>query len=168
MGDPNVANSGVSMCWVIAPTVISFIGAGSSVWAAVISWKKERSVKKEIKENRFDKKLNDICCSLDELLDMCIEYWGVTNLKPDERNTKGHKITYNCKQISNILTRLSEKYKDFVNDYIVEFINDFNDIKNEATGGNFQSKLFQVDDEKIISLQNKIADFKDKVNSKMC
>ncbi len=86
---------------------------------------------------------------------MCIEYWGVTNLKPDERNTKGHKITYNCKQISNILTRLSEKYKDFVNDYIVEFINDFNDIKNEATGGNFQSKLFQVDDEKIISLQNK-------------
>lgn len=140
----------------------------SSVWAAVISWKKERSVKKEIKENRFDKKLNDICCSLDELLDMCIEYWGVTNLKPDERNTKGHKITYNCKQISNILTRLSEKYKDFVNDYIVEFINDFNDIKNEATGGNFQSKLFQVDDEKIISLQNKIADFKDKVNSKMC
>lgn len=99
---------------------------------------------------------------------MCIEYWGVTNLKPDERNTKGHKITYNCKQISNILTRLSEKYKDFVNDYIVEFINDFNDIKNEATGGNFQSKLFQVDDEKIISLQNKIADFKDKVNSKMC
>lgn len=94
MGDPNVANSGVSMCWVIAPIVISFIGAGSSVWAAVISWKKERSVKKEIKENRFDKKLNDICCSLDELLDMCIEYWGVTNLKPDERNTKGHKITY--------------------------------------------------------------------------
>lgn len=166
--NPNVANSGVSMCWVIAPIVISFIGAGSSVWAAVISWKKERSVKKEIKENRFDKKLNDICCSLDELLDMCIEYWGVTNLKPDERNTKGHKITYNCKQISNILTRLSEKYKDFVNDYIVEFINDFNDIKNEATGGNFQSKLFQVDDEKIISLQNKIADFKDKVNSKMC
>ena len=41
-------------------------------------------------------------------------------------------------------------------------------ILTGGAAGNFQSKLFQVDDEKIISLQNKIADFKDKVNSKMC
>lgn len=97
---------------------------------------------------------------MDTLVDLCGDYRLIVGNAKKER---ANKLNYICKNISRNLTTINRKYKKFLKTDIGEFINMFNSIKSEATGGDFQTEKVRIDSERVRRVQDRVVDLKEKI-----
>lgn len=147
--------------------IISSSGALASIIAAGISIYKEYTISKQLRLNKFNTELYEIVKDLDSYVELCRNYWIVAGITSEERDVRATEITYKGKNISNSLTLINKKCKNLLTKDIVDYINDFNAIQTEATGGPFQSKMFRIDVERVRRIQNLVSSFRENIKNEI-
>lgn len=147
--------------------IINICGAIASVIAAGVSIYKECTIRKQLQQNKFNTELYEIVKDLDSYVELCRNYWIVAGVTFEERSVRASEITYKGKNISNSLTIINKKCKDLLTKDIVEYINDFNEIQTEATGGPFQTKMFKIDVERVRRIQNLVSSFRENIKNEI-
>lgn len=147
--------------------IINLCGTLASVIAAGVSIYKEYTIRKQLHQNKFNTELYEIIKDLDSYVELCRNYWIVAGVTPEERNVRASEITYKGKNISNSLTIINKKCKALLTKDIVEYINDFNAIQTEATGGPFQSKMFRIDIERVKKIQDLVSSFRENIKNEI-
>ena len=147
--------------------IISSSGALASIIAAVISIYKEYTISKQLRLNKFNTELYEIIKDLDSYVELCRNYWIVAGITSEERDVRATEITYKGKNISNSLTLINKKCKNLLTKDIVDYINDFNAIQTETTGGPFQSKMFRIDVERVRRIQDLVSSFRENIKNEI-
>ena len=148
-------------------TILSYGGAVASIIAAGFSIYKEFQIRTQLRITKYEDEWKKILKDLDDLADLCSDYWLIAGRSKEEKGIKENSIIYKCKNLSTNLTIINRKYKDFIKGDMVEIINLFNAVKSEATGGDFQTTAAKIDKERVQRVHDRVISLKEIINSEI-
>ena len=108
------------------------------------------------KRNKYRKLLEEIIQTLQDLEKLCTELWCNERLLTRKKYIVDIKNQF--RHISTNLTIIESKYKGKVKN-LMDFVTIYNNIKDKATGGNFEGANFQIDTDRAEEISGMIANF---------
>ena len=113
-------------------------------------------------KNKFNALITEILNMLDILESECTEYWCNPNIL--NRKSCCCRIKAKFKNISTNLSIINEQHPKKVKN-IMTYVTSFNDLKDKAMGGNFESSDFRVDSARAEEITSLIDKFKKEIKS---
>ena len=137
--------------WEKLADAAKFISAAIAVVGAGIAWRKERKLSANIKKDQFNRNIEKISNEFEFLLKQAIEIWSDSDLTEGKRSVIEVQITSTYKNIGLTITEVRKNFPDFMGE-TQELINELNNLNQEITGGDFQTKKFKTNKEKAKSI----------------
>jgi hypothetical protein len=121
-----------------------------AVFSAFFAWKKERKVtekekklSEEIRKDQFNRRMEKVGEDLEKVLEQAIQLW-CSNLEVSQRLILEVNITSTSQKMCLDVTWIRKNFPDLMGDS-EELLRELIALKNEISGGDFQSKKFKND-----------------------